>query len=154
MIATVWDTLDTLLRLQHALDAALTSDWPGTGGRQDRGAGFPGLNVFRQGEDFVVVAQIPGVRKRDLHVHFSADRVRLSGHRHLDYGAGASVQQAERSAGTFDRTLRFPAAIDPDGAKAEYRDGILAIFVPRARREKPRKVDVQPGSSRDSGRET
>ncbi|NIR28029.1 MAG: Hsp20 family protein [Gammaproteobacteria bacterium] len=147
MIATVWDTFDALLRLQQALDASMRSGWPEAGARQERGAVFPDLNVFRQGEDFVVVAEIPGSRKRDLQVHLSADELRLSGHRDVDYGADAILHRTERRVGAFDRALRFPVAIEPDGAKAEYRDGILAILVPRAHAETPRTLDIQPDSS-------
>ena len=46
-------------------------------------------------------------------------------------------------AGEFDRTLTLPVQIDPDAIKAEYRDGILAIFIPRAESEKPRTIKIR-----------
>jgi HSP20 family molecular chaperone IbpA len=48
----------------------------------------------------------------------------------------------ERVSGEFDRTLSLPVQIEPDGIKAEYRDGILALFLPRAERDKPRSIKI------------
>jgi HSP20 family protein len=44
--------------------------------------------------------------------------------------------------GGFDRVVSIPVQIDADGVKAECRDGILALFVPRAERDKPKVVKV------------
>ena len=49
----------------------------------------------------------------------------------------------ERLSGVFDRTLSIPIQINPDGIRAEYRDGILALFIPRAESEKPRTIKIQ-----------
>jgi len=137
MAASLWDTL---LDLQRALEAATASDWLEDG--TAAGDAYPPLNVFRQGEDFVVVAEIPGARKEDLEISLSRNQLRLAGRRLVEYPEGASLHRRERSSGSFDRTLSFPVDVDPDGVKAEYREGILAVFVPRAERERARVIDV------------
>src|ERR671938_56582 len=55
---------DTLLGLQQALDAFRTSSWLDAG--PSGGGAYPPVNVFRKGEDFVVLAEVPGIRKSDL----------------------------------------------------------------------------------------
>ena len=45
-------------------------------------------------------------------------------------------------AGRFDRSVTLPIEIDPDGVKAECRDGILALSLPRAERDKPRSIKI------------
>jgi HSP20 family protein len=52
------------------------------------------------------------------------------------------VHRRERVFGEFDRTLSLPVQLDPDGIKAEYHDGILALFLPRSERDKPRTIKV------------
>jgi HSP20 family protein len=42
----------------------------------------------------------------------------------------------------FDRTITLPIRIDPDRIKAEHRDGILALFIPRAESDKPRSIKI------------
>jgi HSP20 family protein len=67
----------------------------------------------------------------------------LTGKKTIDYAQNVSVHRRERVSGEFDRTLTLPVQIDPDAIKAEYRDGILAIFIPRAESEKPRTIKIR-----------
>lgn len=52
------------------------------------------------------------------------------------------LHRRERVAGSFDRTITLPIRIDPDQIKAEYRDGILALFIPRAESDRPRSIKI------------
>lgn len=52
------------------------------------------------------------------------------------------MHRRERLTGTFDRTLTVPMQIDADGIKAEYRDGVLALSLPRAESDKPRTIRI------------
>jgi HSP20 family protein len=131
---------DTLLRLQQALDDFRTSDWLGAG---PSGAGsYPPCNVFRTGDDYVIITEMPGVKKSDLEVQVKGRTVRLSGTKAVDYAEKASVHRRERLAGRFDRAITLPFEIDAAGVKAECRDGILALFLPRAEADKPRSIKV------------
>jgi HSP20 family protein len=134
------DPFDALLRFQQALDAFRTSDWLQSG---PSGAGsYPPCNVFRNGDDHIIITEIPGVRKSELGIEVKGKTVRLYGTKSVDYTDKASVHRRERPAGRFDRGITLPFEIDPDGVKAEYRDGILALFLPRAEADKPRAIKV------------
>ncbi len=52
------------------------------------------------------------------------------------------MHRRERVAGEFDRTISLPVQLEPDGIKAEYRDGVLALFLPRSERDKPRTITI------------
>ena len=52
------------------------------------------------------------------------------------------MHRRERVAGEFDRTISLPVQLEPDSIKAEYRDGILALFLPRSERDKPRTITI------------
>jgi HSP20 family protein len=132
--------LDALFDLQRALDASLESDWLRSG---TAGAGaFPPINVFQQGDTLVAVLEVPGVKKEDLDIQAKDNSIRISGRKEISYPDSVSVHRRERLIGTFDRTLTVPMQIDADGIKAEYRDGILALFLPRAERDKPRNIRI------------
>ena len=60
----------------------------------------------------------------------------------MNYGDKVSVHRRERVAGTFDRTITLPVQIDPEGIKAEFRDGILALHIPRAESDKPKSIKI------------
>ncbi len=140
-MARFTDPLSALLNLQRALDSRRLSDWFG-GSTASRG-GFPPINVFRQGDDFVVVAELPGVDKADLDIQIQQKNLRIAGKKTIHHDDTVSIHRRERSGGSFDRTITFPVAVDPDGAKAEVSDGVLTLFVPRSESEKPRTIAIQ-----------
>jgi HSP20 family protein len=139
-MALLLDPFDALASFQQAVDAYRASSWldPGLSG----GGAYPPLNVFRKGEDFIVIAELPGVQKSDLDVQVKGRTIRLSGGKTVGYPEKAALHRRERLAGRFDRAVTMPVEINPDGVKAEYRDGILALFLPRAESDKPKSIEV------------
>ena len=134
------DPFSTMMALQRALEAHLESDWMGSA---TAGVGaYPPINIFQQGHDFVAVVELPGVQKADLQIEAKESMIRISGKKSADYDEKASVHRRERLFGIFDRTLSLPVQIDADGIRADYHDGILALFIPRAASEKPRVISI------------
>lgn len=140
MLMTLTDPFDALFRLQRELDSRHASGWleDGTAGM----GAYPPINVFQQGHDFVAVVEMPGVAKSDIELHAKDGTIRISGKKAIDYGEKVSEHRRERIAGSFDRTITLPVRIDPDGIKAEVRDGVLALFIPRAESDKPRTISI------------
>jgi len=134
------DPFETLLNLQQALDTFRASSWlepsiSGTGA-------YPPVNVFRKGDDFVVIMEVPGVKKSDLDIQVRGNAIRVAGIKSVDYSERASLHRRERLAGHFDRTITLPVQIDADQIKAECHDGVLAMFLQRAERDKPRSIKL------------
>ena len=139
-MANYGDPFEALFALQRALDARLESDWMG---ESTAGVGsYPPMNIFQKGDDFVVVVELPGVGKNDLQIEAKENTIRIFGNKAINYEKAASVHRRERLSGVFDRTLSIPMQIDPDGIRAEYRDGVLSLFIPRAASEKPRTIKI------------
>jgi len=134
------DALDALLQFQQALDTSRSSGWLGSS--PSGGGSYPPLNVFRQGDDIVVIAEVPGVRKSDLQIEVKGRTIRIAGTKSVSYGEQSSVHRRERLAGRFDRAITLPVEVDADKVKAECRDGILALYLPRAEHDKPRAIQL------------
>jgi HSP20 family protein len=134
------DPIGTLLGLQSTLDAFRRSDWlqssPSASGS------YPPLNVFRKGDDLALVAELPGVSSSDLDIQVKGRTVRLSGSKSAKYPEKASIHRRERLQGRFDRSITLPIEVDQDRATAEFHDGVLAITLPRAERDKPRSIQI------------
>jgi HSP20 family protein len=141
MITTFSDPFDALLGLQRALEARMASNWL-RDATTSMGP-FPPINVFQQGEDFLAIVELPGVNKNDLELQAKENTIRISGRKTVDYKEGVSVHRRERVSGEFDRTLAIPVHIDPNGITAEYRDGVLALYLPRAESDKPRSIKIK-----------
>ena len=140
MNGTFGDTFDALLALQKALEGRLASDWL-RDATSSRGP-FPPINVFQQGDDFVAVVELPGVSRDNLEIQAKESTIRIVGKKIVSYAQDISAHRRERVSGEFDRTLTLPIQIDPDAIRAEYRDGVLTIFVPRAESDKPRTIKI------------
>jgi HSP20 family protein len=139
MIET-YNALDALFDFQRALESRLESDWL-RGATAGTGA-FPPINVFQQGDNLVAIIELAGVNKSDLDIQAKDDTIRISGKKEITYPEKVSLHRRERLTGTFDRTLTVPIQIDADRIKAEYRDGVLAVFIPRAETDKPRTISI------------
>ena len=132
---------DALLGLQQALDAFRGSGWLDAGGPSGGGA-FPPVNVFRKGDEVAVIAEVPGVKKSDLEVQVKGNTLRIAGAKSLEFPERAGVHRRERLGGRFDRAIALPFEVDADAVQAECRDGLLALLLPRAAKDRPRTVRV------------
>lgn len=141
MVIGLARTVSMLLDLQHSLDRARSSSWPGLA--TTGGGAFPPVNVFSEDDAAVIVVELPGVSKDDVEIEVRQDRVRISGTKKIDYENDTSVHRRERTSGTFDRTFGIPFQIDPDGVEAHHREGILAVRLPRSEADKPRSITVE-----------
>jgi HSP20 family protein len=140
MITTFADPFDALFNLQRALEGRLASDWLHD---QTTSQGpFPPINVFQQGDDILAIIELPGIEKDSLTVQAKENTIRIAGKKSVTYPDGVSVHRRECVSGEFDRTLSLPVQLDPDRIKAEYRDGILALLLPRSEQDKPRSIKI------------
>src|SRR5215213_10928128 len=122
---------DALLGLQQALDAFRGSGWLDAG--PSGGGAYPPVNVFRKGDDLAVIAEVPGVRKSDLEVQVKGSTLRIAVAKSADFTEKAGVHRRERLGGRFDRA---------NALRAECRDGLLALLLPRAAKDRARTVQV------------
>jgi HSP20 family protein len=132
------DPFNALSQFQQTLDTFRTSGWLGSG--PSASGAFPPINIFRQGEDLVAIAEVPGIKKSDVEIQVRGRTIRIAGNKNVGYGESASLHRRERMAGRFDRAFTVPVDIDVDKVKAECRDGILALYLPRAERDKPKTI--------------
>ena len=82
------------------------------------GGGYPPVNVFRKGDDFIIIAELPGVKKSDLEVQVKGRTIRLAGTKTVGYPEKAALHRRERLAGRFDRAVTMLVEINADRVKA------------------------------------
>lgn len=109
-----------------------------------RGGGvFPQVNIYDDGESFLVRAEVAGIDKDSLEVTTRKDQLTIRGSRTVKPAEeGASYHRRERESGQFRRTLSLPQPIDGEKVSATYRDGILEVVAPRAPEAKQRRIQV------------
>ena len=103
----------------------------------------PALDVYEGKENFVVKAELPGMKKEDIEVSLHDGSLSISGERKAETKhEDAEVYRAERFFGRFQRTVTLPTAVAADKVKAAYKDGVLTITLPKTEEAKPKQIDV------------
>lgn len=131
---------DRLLALQREIDRAYTN--PGMDfGLSGRGV-FPAVNVFQDAEGYLIRAEVPGVPPEKLSLETHGRTLTIAGEREAD-GAEGGYHRREREVGKFSRSFTLPTTLDVEGAKADYKHGVLTVRIPLKAASKPRQIEVK-----------
>jgi len=104
------------------------------------------VDIFEEGNDVVVKAEVPGMKKEDLDVNLTDDTITVSGEKKKEEKIEKKdYYRVERSYGSFTRSFRLPKEVQSDKAKASFKDGVLEIRVPKTEEamKKEKKVTVE-----------
>jgi len=103
----------------------------------------PALDVYEDKDNFVVHAELPGLKREDIEVSLQDGALIISGERKVEEKRKeGEVHRQERFYGKFQRALTLPAPIAGDKVKAQYRDGVLTITLPKTEEARPKQIDV------------
>lgn len=109
-----------------------------------RGAWNPAVDIKENDKEYQILAEIPGMNREDLDVHLTGDTLVIKGKREeskVDKAEG--YVRRERSFGTFYRSFRLEEMVKVDQIKAEYKDGLLRVTVPKVQQPAPQRIAVQ-----------
>lgn len=103
----------------------------------------PALDMFEDKDNIYVRAELPGMKKEDIEVSLHEGTLSISGERKSEEKEeNREAYRTERFFGRFQRAVSLPTLVEPDKIKAEYRDGILSITLPKAEQAKPKQITV------------
>jgi HSP20 family protein len=112
--------------------------------RQRNSGTFPAVNIYDNGESFLLRAELPGIDDDHIDIHASADEISIRGERHIDTPSDdANFHRRERQGGSFRRSVTLPARIEVEQVTAELENGVLEIRAPRSADEQPKQIDIQ-----------
>ena len=103
----------------------------------------PAVDVLESKDAYLIRAELPGMKREEIHVEVKEGTLVVSGERKPEKPAeGVQYRHVERVAAKFQRAFSLPDTAKPDEIDASYKDGILEILVPKAERAKPRQIDI------------
>jgi HSP20 family protein len=102
----------------------------------------PPADVSETEDAFIVVAELPGVRRADVDVAATHDTLTIRGHRPDPGCEPACYVRLERGHGQFVRRFTFPGRLSVDDVQADFRDGILTVTLPKSPETRGRRVEV------------
>jgi HSP20 family protein len=103
----------------------------------------PALDVQEDKDNYSVSLELPGLKREDIQVTLNDGALVISGERNSEKVAeGVEVHRQERFYGKFQRALSLSAPVAADKVKAQYKDGILTVTLPKTEEAKPKQIDV------------
>jgi len=143
---STWSPFERLSTLRDEMNRLFDLSAPGFGDREDRllGVWSPPLDVFQDKGHVFVKAELPGMKKEDIRISLHENTLTISGERKQEQEVKeGDGYRSERFFGRFHRSVTLPLAVQTSDVKAQYKDGILAITLPKAEEAKPRQIEVQ-----------
>ena len=106
----------------------------------------PAFEVKETKEAFVFKADLPGIQEKDLEVKLTQNRLSISGKREQEKSEkGETFYTYERSYGSFARAFTLPEGVDGENIKAELKEGVLTLTLPKRPELQPKKIAVKAG---------
>ena len=140
---------DTFLTpFDKMFDSMVESQFPdivkSVGVKPYQGSAYPKVNVYEYDDKVGIVAEIPGLNKKQLNVDVEDGVLTISGDKHSTFEEdGAKVIRRELKQSSFKRSFELGELLDGDNINASFKDGVLSVSIPKIEPEKPKKTFVK-----------
>ena len=142
------DRDDFLTPFDKMFDTLVENNFPEVvqqvGVKPYQGTAYPKVNVYEYDDKVGIVAEIPGLDKKQLNVDVEEGVLTISGDKHGVWQEdGAKVLRRELKASSFKRSFTLGELLDGESIKANFKDGVLSIEIPKMEPAKPQKHSVK-----------
>ncbi len=105
----------------------------------------PAVDITEDEDALVLQVDVPGIDLKDIDIRLENGTLTVKGERRFERkeNGGRGYHRMERSYGTFARSFALPETVDPEKIRADYKDGVLTITVPKKEVAKPRTIKVE-----------
>ena len=144
------DRDEFLTPFDRMFDKIVESNFPditkSVGVKPFQGTAYPKVNVYEYDDKVGVVAEIPGLDKKDLSVEVEDGVLTISGDKHgLFDEVKAKILRKELKHSSFKRSFELGELLDGENIKANFKDGILSVEIPKTEPVVPEKHSIKIG---------
>jgi len=143
-----WEPFRELAALQNDM-GRLMSTFLGQGqvdGENGERSWMPAVDVWETDNELVYAFDIPGISEEEISVEYDEGALTVSGKRErTEQSEDDRFYRYERRFGSFSRTVGLPQGVEEDAIRADYRNGVLEIHVPKPEAPKPRRIQIGSG---------
>lgn len=143
-----WEPFRDLVSLQDRMNRLFNDSFRGLSGTGEDdwslgGTWAPAVDIYEQNGNVVLKAELPGVDAKEVDIRLENNVLTLSGERKIDNEVKReSYHRVERAYGSFTRSFTLPTVIDQEKIKAEYKDGVLQVTLPKREEAKPKQISI------------
>jgi HSP20 family protein len=146
-----WEPFRDLVGLQERMNRMFDQSFRGLNRAGDEdwalgGSWAPAVDIYEHEGNIVLKAELPGVEANDVDLRIENNTLTLRGERKWDNEVKQeSYHRVERAYGTFTRSFTLPSVVDQDKIKAEFKDGVLRLTLPKREEAKPKQINIAVG---------
>lgn len=134
-----WEFID---RLHRQLDQAFSADSGEAAGAAEV-SWIPQVDVREEASQFVVLADVPGVDPKDIHISAEKGVLTIRGEKRAHEAQEQGWQRLERRSGSFLRRFTLPEGANVDAITARQAHGVLSVTIPKQAEVQPRRIEVE-----------
>jgi HSP20 family protein len=140
---TRWNTFQGLSGLQEQVNRLFDTSFPGRSDNSALTAWAPAVDIYETENELVVKADLPDVSEKDLDVRIENNTLTIRGERKFEKKvAEDNYLRIERTYGSFSRSFSLPNTVNSEAIKADYKNGVLTVELPKRAESKPKQIKV------------
>jgi HSP20 family protein len=117
---------------------------PGEGSQEMAAEWRPLANISETDSEYLIKAELPEVEKKDVNVAVNDGVITISGERRLEKDSEDEMQhRIESFYGSFSRSFSLPADVDESGIRAESKNGVLKVHLPKTEVQQPKSIEIK-----------
>jgi HSP20 family protein len=142
-----WDPFRNLTNLQEQVNRLFESNFRGRTDESALTTWAPSVDIYETENELVLKADLPEVSEKDIDIHVENNMLTVRGERKFEQKVKEeNYLRIERSYGSFSRSFSLPNTVDNEAIKAEYKNGVLTVFMPKRAESKPKQVKITTSS--------
>ena len=142
-----WDPFRNLSTLQEQVNRLFETSYRGRGDNSALTTWAPAVDIYETENELVLKADLPDVDEKDLDIQIENNMLTIRGERKFNHEVKEdNYLRIERTYGAFSRSFSLPNTVNAEAIKAEYKNGVLRVELPKRAESKPRQVKVNVGN--------
>jgi HSP20 family protein len=138
-----WDPFRSLSAFQEQMNRLFEDTLFRGRGNDSLTSWAPAVDIYETDSELVLRADLPEMNEKDLDIHLENNSLTISGERKFESKVSRdNYLRLERADGSFSRSFSLPTTVKPDAIKAEYKDGVLTVHLPKREEAKPKQIKV------------
>lgn len=147
---TRWEPFQGLSSFQERLNRLFDNTFPNKGDESALTAWVPAVDVYETEDELVIKTDLPEISEKDLDVRVENNRMTIRGERKFEQEAKEdNYLQMERAYGSFSRSFSLPNTVNTEAIRAEYKNGVLTVTLPKRAESKPKQVKINVTNSQN-----
>ena len=147
---TRWDPFHNVSSLQEQVNRLFENSFPGRSDNSALTTWAPAVDIYETENELVLKADLPDINEKDLDIRVENNMLTIRGERKFEEKVKEdNYLRIERTYGSFSRSFSLPNSVNSEAIKAEYKNGVLTVELPKRAESKPKQVKINVSSGRN-----